>query len=88
VEWIKFNVDMNGYYIVHYAEDWKTLIDLLRKNHTALSPKDRANLINNIFKLAGYDFILENLVNMCLNFSPGLRSDLDFREDCFRKFLI
>uniref|UniRef100_A0A8C8AYX8 Aminopeptidase n=1 Tax=Otus sunia TaxID=257818 RepID=A0A8C8AYX8_9STRI len=52
VEWIKFNVDMNGYYIVHYAEDWKTLIDLLKKNHTALSPKDRANLINNIFNLA------------------------------------
>ncbi|KAM4639715.1 leucyl-cystinyl aminopeptidase isoform 3-T3 [Amazona ochrocephala] len=53
VEWIKFNVDMNGYYIVHYGEDWKTLIDLLKKNHTALSPKDRANLINNIFNLAG-----------------------------------
>uniref|UniRef100_A0A803W3E3 Aminopeptidase n=1 Tax=Ficedula albicollis TaxID=59894 RepID=A0A803W3E3_FICAL len=52
VEWIKFNVDMNGYYIVHYAEDWKTLIDLLKKNRTALSPKDRANLINNIFNLA------------------------------------
>ncbi|XP_062487717.1 leucyl-cystinyl aminopeptidase isoform X3 [Pezoporus occidentalis] len=53
VEWIKFNVDMNGYYIVHYGEDWKTLIDLLKKKHTALSPKDRANLINNIFNLAG-----------------------------------
>ncbi|KAM6289417.1 LOW QUALITY PROTEIN: leucyl-cystinyl aminopeptidase-like [Aegotheles albertisi] len=53
VEWIKFNVDMNGYYIVHYAEDWKTLIDLLKRNHTALSPKDRANLINNIVNLAG-----------------------------------
>ncbi|XP_035165369.1 leucyl-cystinyl aminopeptidase isoform X2 [Oxyura jamaicensis] len=52
VEWIKFNVDMNGYYIVHYAEDWNTLIDLLKKNHTALSAKDRANLINNIFNLA------------------------------------
>ncbi|XP_065716395.1 leucyl-cystinyl aminopeptidase isoform X3 [Patagioenas fasciata] len=53
VEWIKFNVDTSGYYIVHYATDWKMLIDLLKKNHTALSPKDRANLINNIFSLAG-----------------------------------
>ncbi|KFQ24635.1 Leucyl-cystinyl aminopeptidase, partial [Merops nubicus] len=53
VEWIKFNVDMSGYYVVHYAEDWKMLIDLLKKNHTALSSKDRANLINNIFSLAG-----------------------------------
>uniref|UniRef100_A0A8C3LY18 Leucyl-cystinyl aminopeptidase n=1 Tax=Chrysolophus pictus TaxID=9089 RepID=A0A8C3LY18_CHRPC len=52
VEWIKFNVDMNGYYIVNYDEDWETLIDLLKKNHTALSAKDRANLINNIFSLA------------------------------------
>ncbi|XP_032061871.1 LOW QUALITY PROTEIN: leucyl-cystinyl aminopeptidase [Aythya fuligula] len=52
VEWIKFNVDMNGYYIVHYAEDWKTLIDLLKKKPHALSAKDRANLINNIFNLA------------------------------------
>ncbi|NWX99865.1 LCAP aminopeptidase, partial [Nothoprocta ornata] len=53
VEWIKFNVEMSGYYIVHYSEDWKMLIDLLKKNHTALSAKDRANLINNIFSLAG-----------------------------------
>uniref|UniRef100_A0A8B9QNC8 Leucyl-cystinyl aminopeptidase n=1 Tax=Apteryx owenii TaxID=8824 RepID=A0A8B9QNC8_APTOW len=53
VEWIKFNVEMSGYYIVHYTEDWKTLIDLLKKNHTALSAKDRANLINSIFSLAG-----------------------------------
>ncbi|XP_025899908.1 leucyl-cystinyl aminopeptidase isoform X3 [Nothoprocta perdicaria] len=53
VEWIKFNVEMSGYYMVHYSEDWKTLIDLLKKNHTALSAKDRANLINNIFTLAG-----------------------------------
>ncbi|XP_072215386.1 leucyl-cystinyl aminopeptidase isoform X4 [Excalfactoria chinensis] len=52
VEWIKFNVDMNGYYIVNYDEDWQTLIDLLKKNHTALSAKDRTNLINNIFSLA------------------------------------
>ncbi|XP_019372745.1 PREDICTED: leucyl-cystinyl aminopeptidase [Gavialis gangeticus] len=54
VEWVKFNVDMNGYYIVHYAEeDWQILIDLLQRDHTALGPKDRANLINNIFSLAG-----------------------------------
>ncbi|XP_062456281.1 leucyl-cystinyl aminopeptidase isoform X1 [Rhea pennata] len=53
VEWIKFNVEMSGYYIVHYTEDWKTLIDLLKKNHTVLSSKDRVNLINNIFSLAG-----------------------------------
>uniref|UniRef100_A0A8D0GFF3 Leucyl-cystinyl aminopeptidase n=1 Tax=Sphenodon punctatus TaxID=8508 RepID=A0A8D0GFF3_SPHPU len=54
VKWVKFNVDMNGYYIVHYAEeDWQALIDLLQRDPTALSAEDRASLINNIFTLAG-----------------------------------
>ncbi|XP_034629203.1 leucyl-cystinyl aminopeptidase [Trachemys scripta elegans] len=54
VKWVKFNVDMNGYYIVHYAEDdWNTLINLLRTDPIALSTKDRAHLINNIFSLVG-----------------------------------
>ncbi|XP_023658852.1 endoplasmic reticulum aminopeptidase 2 [Paramormyrops kingsleyae] len=55
--WVKFNSDMNGYYIVHYEGDgWDTLIRLLKENHTALSYKDRANLIHNAFQLvsAGY----------------------------------
>lgn len=52
VSWIKFNVDMNGYYIVHYENDgWDALIKLLRENHTFLSSNDRANLINNVFQL-------------------------------------
>ncbi|XP_043920048.1 endoplasmic reticulum aminopeptidase 1 [Protopterus annectens] len=52
VEWIKFNVDMNGYYIVHYeGEGWDTLVNLLIKNHEAISSNDRANLINNAFLL-------------------------------------
>uniref|UniRef100_A0A8C8SF67 Leucyl-cystinyl aminopeptidase n=1 Tax=Pelusios castaneus TaxID=367368 RepID=A0A8C8SF67_9SAUR len=54
VKWVKFNVDMDGYYIVHYAEDgWTILIDLLKREPTALSAKDRAQLINNIFSLMG-----------------------------------
>ncbi|OCU02291.1 endoplasmic reticulum aminopeptidase 1 isoform X2 [Xenopus laevis] len=52
VEWIKFNVGMNGYYIVHYeGEGWDALIQLLQKNHTATSSNDRANLINSAFQL-------------------------------------
>lgn len=52
VEWIKFNVDMSGYYIVHYdSASWDALINLLRHNHTALSSNDRASLINNVFQL-------------------------------------
>lgn len=54
VEWVKFNVDMDGYYVVHYAEgDWQILIDLLKREPTALSANDRAHLINNIFSLVG-----------------------------------
>ena len=52
VEWIKFNVDMNGYYIVHYEDDgWDHLINLLKENHTVISSNDRASLINNVFQL-------------------------------------
>ena len=52
VEWIKFNVDMSGYYIVHYeGRGWDSLIDLLQRNHMALSSNDRASLTNNIFQL-------------------------------------
>lgn len=51
-QWIKFNVDMNGYYIVQYTNaSWDALINLLNQNHTLLSPKDRINLIHNAFKL-------------------------------------
>jgi len=52
VDWIKFNVDMSGYYIVHYeGSGWDDLIRLLKHNHTALSSNDRASLINNAFQL-------------------------------------
>ncbi|XP_075037443.1 endoplasmic reticulum aminopeptidase 1-like [Mixophyes fleayi] len=52
VEWIKFNVGMNGYYIVHYEGDgWDALIKLLKEDFTAISSNDRANLINNAFQL-------------------------------------
>ncbi|XP_063820125.1 endoplasmic reticulum aminopeptidase 1 [Pseudophryne corroboree] len=52
VEWIKFNVGMNGYYIVHYEGDgWDVLIRLLKEDHAAISSNDRASLINNAFQL-------------------------------------
>ncbi|XP_030883946.1 endoplasmic reticulum aminopeptidase 1 isoform X1 [Leptonychotes weddellii] len=52
VEWIKFNVGMNGYYIVHYEDDgWDSLTGLLKGAHTTISSSDRASLINNAFQL-------------------------------------
>uniref|UniRef100_T1E6L9 Aminopeptidase n=1 Tax=Crotalus horridus TaxID=35024 RepID=T1E6L9_CROHD len=52
VEWIKFNVGMNGYYIVHYGDHgWDSLIRLLKDNHETISSNDRASLINNAFQL-------------------------------------
>ncbi|XP_034094361.1 endoplasmic reticulum aminopeptidase 1b [Gymnodraco acuticeps] len=51
-DWVKFNVDMSGYYMVHYAgEGWNSIIKLLHYNHTALSSNDRASLIHNVFQL-------------------------------------
>lgn len=52
VEWIKFNVDMRGYYIVHYEDQgWEALISQLQHNHTVFSGNDRASLIHDIFQL-------------------------------------
>ncbi|NXJ98090.1 ERAP1 aminopeptidase, partial [Corythaixoides concolor] len=52
VEWVKFNVDMSGYYIVHYEGDgWDRLIKVLKENHAVMSSNDRASLINNVFQL-------------------------------------
>lgn len=52
VSWLKVNVDMSGYYIVHYGEEgWDALISLLDQNHTALSSKDRSNLIHDAIHL-------------------------------------
>uniref|UniRef100_A0A7M4EC01 Aminopeptidase n=1 Tax=Crocodylus porosus TaxID=8502 RepID=A0A7M4EC01_CROPO len=52
VAWVKFNVDMNGYYIVHYeGNGWDNIITLLDQNHTLFSPQDRVNLIHNAFEL-------------------------------------
>ncbi|KFP66869.1 Endoplasmic reticulum aminopeptidase 1, partial [Cariama cristata] len=52
VEWVKFNVDMKGYYIVHYEDDgWDRLINLLKENHKLISSHDRGSLISNVFQL-------------------------------------
>uniref|UniRef100_A0A4W5M6D6 Aminopeptidase n=1 Tax=Hucho hucho TaxID=62062 RepID=A0A4W5M6D6_9TELE len=52
VGWVKVNVDMAGYYLVHYdGSGWDDLIQLLKDNHTALSFMDRTHLIHNAFQL-------------------------------------
>uniref|UniRef100_A0AAQ6IIF4 Aminopeptidase n=1 Tax=Anabas testudineus TaxID=64144 RepID=A0AAQ6IIF4_ANATE len=52
VDWVKFNVDMSGFYMVHYAgEGWNSIIKVLQHNHTALTSNDRASLIHNVFQL-------------------------------------
>uniref|UniRef100_A0A3Q1MFD6 Aminopeptidase n=2 Tax=Bos TaxID=9903 RepID=A0A3Q1MFD6_BOVIN len=51
-DWVKFNVDSSGYYIVHYeGQGWDELITLLNQNHTLLRPKDRLGLIHDAFQL-------------------------------------
>ncbi|XP_048382847.2 leucyl-cystinyl aminopeptidase isoform X2 [Stegostoma tigrinum] len=53
VTWVKFNINMNGYYIVHYEREiLMELLGLLQSNHLALSDQDRAGFINNAFVLA------------------------------------
>ncbi|XP_078070884.1 leucyl-cystinyl aminopeptidase [Mustelus asterias] len=53
VTWVKFNLHMNGYYIVHYEESTsKKLLGLLKNNRLVFSDHDRAAFINNAFILA------------------------------------
>lgn len=52
VEWVKFNVDLRGFYIVHYESGgWDALIKQLQRDHTVFSSNDRASLIHDIFQL-------------------------------------
>lgn len=52
VSWVKVNSDMTGYYVVHYEDGgWDEMARLLRQNHTALSYKDRTQLIHNAMQL-------------------------------------
>ena len=63
--WVKFNVGQRGFYRVNYpAADWTGLAALLRNRPGALSPADRASLLNDAFSLAesghlAYDVPLE-----------------------------
>ncbi|KAG0694651.1 Glutamyl aminopeptidase [Chionoecetes opilio] len=51
--WVKFNVGQYGYYRVNYdPELWQELIALLTTNPEALSPTDRASLLDDAFNLA------------------------------------
>ncbi|KFM69000.1 Glutamyl aminopeptidase, partial [Stegodyphus mimosarum] len=52
-EWVKFNVNQTGYYLVNYEEnDWNKLTELLMSSHESLSPSDRSNLLFDTFLLA------------------------------------
>ncbi|XP_010620154.1 endoplasmic reticulum aminopeptidase 1 isoform X2 [Fukomys damarensis] len=68
VEWIKFNMGLNGYYIVHYEDDgWDSLSGLLKKTHTVISSNDRASLINNAFQLVSIGkFSIEKALDLTL----------------------
>ncbi|KAJ8417534.1 hypothetical protein AAFF_G00223770 [Aldrovandia affinis] len=75
VSWIKFNIDMNGYYIVHYGEEgWDALIHLLDQNHTAISSKDRTNLIHNALQLVSTGKLS---LDRALNLTHYLRKETD-----------
>ncbi|KAI1900318.1 hypothetical protein AGOR_G00048740 [Albula goreensis] len=75
VSWIKFNVDMNGYYIVHYGEEgWEALTQLLDQDHTAISSKDRTNLIHNALQLVSTGKLS---LDRALNLTHYLKKETD-----------
>uniref|UniRef100_A0A672M2K0 Aminopeptidase n=1 Tax=Sinocyclocheilus grahami TaxID=75366 RepID=A0A672M2K0_SINGR len=71
VDWIKFNVDLRGYYIVHYeSRGWDALIKQLQQNHSVFSSNDRASLIHDIFQLVSVEKVpLDKALNLSLYLS-------------------
>lgn len=71
VDWIKFNVGLRGYYIVHYElGGWDALINQLQQNHSVFSSNDRASLIHDIFQLVSIEKIpLDKALNLSLYLS-------------------
>uniref|UniRef100_A0A671MJ53 Aminopeptidase n=1 Tax=Sinocyclocheilus anshuiensis TaxID=1608454 RepID=A0A671MJ53_9TELE len=71
VDWIKFNVNLRGYYIVHYeSRGWDALINQLQQNHSVFSSNDRASLIHDIFQLVSIEkVLLDKALNLSLYLS-------------------
>ncbi|KAG7481392.1 hypothetical protein MATL_G00066270 [Megalops atlanticus] len=75
VSWIKFNVDMSGYYVVHYGDEgWDSLIALLDHDHDAISSKDRTNLIHNALQLVSTGKLS---LDRALNLTRYLKEETD-----------
>lgn len=57
-DWILANLNMTGYYRVNYdQENWKRIIQQLRKDHTVISVINRAQIIDDAFNLARAKYI-------------------------------
>lgn len=51
--WVIFNNNQTGYYRVNYdQQNWDLITDQLLKDHTAISPINRAQIINDAMNLA------------------------------------
>lgn len=57
-EWIKFNINQTGYYIVNYDhQQWKNLVEALRTDPEVFGAIDRSNLLFDAFELAEAGYI-------------------------------
>nr|XP_042907730.1 uncharacterized protein LOC107439767 isoform X3 [Parasteatoda tepidariorum] len=57
-EWVKFNINQTGFYVVNYSRtDWQKLIELMHSNHEVLTPSDRSNLLFDSFLLAEAGYV-------------------------------
>ncbi|GIX90473.1 hypothetical protein CDAR_74672 [Caerostris darwini] len=87
--WVKFNVNQTGYYLVNYEEEgWQKLINLLLTNHEALTPSDRSNLLFDSFLLAQAGYIE---LDVFMSMSVYLKKETDVTpwltaSACFQRF--
>ncbi len=62
-KWFKANINGTGFYRVNYPEqNWDALILALKRDHSAFTPADRAQLINDAFALSEYDKFTQQLI--------------------------
>ncbi|TRY88142.1 hypothetical protein DNTS_029450 [Danionella cerebrum] len=71
VDWIKLNVDLRGFYMVHYESGgWDALTRQLTLNHSLFSSNDRASLLHDIFQLVSIEKVsLDKTLNLSLYLS-------------------
>ncbi|XP_014675061.1 PREDICTED: aminopeptidase N-like [Priapulus caudatus] len=80
-DWVIGNLDVYGYYRVNYdVRNWRLLIDQLRRDHTVIPVKNRAQLLDDIFNIARAGHVNEELALNATEYLANEREYLPWRS--------